>query len=95
MNPDDIPDKRGIDGDGVLDWLRLDSLAQNVINFTNVLARGYLDFELLVNDANLRYYLRPTGSAIIQIVVVVLNWRLAHHHRHPWDLYLSISLLWC
>jgi alpha-1,3-glucan synthase len=76
MNPDGAPDKSAafgdVDGDGVLDWLPPDSLAQNVINFTNVPAGGYLGFELFVNDADLRYYVKPTGSAIIQIVVAVV-----------------------
>jgi alpha-1,3-glucan synthase len=76
MNPDGAPDKSAafgdVDGDGVLDWLPPDSLAQNVINFTNVPTGGCLGFELLVNDADLRYYVKPTGSATIQMVVAIV-----------------------
>ena len=76
MNPDGVPDKSAaygdVDGDGVLDWLPPDSLALNVINFTDVPAHGYLGFELLVNDANLRYYITSTGSTTIQMTVAVV-----------------------
>ncbi|KAK7732518.1 hypothetical protein SLS53_008403 [Cytospora paraplurivora] len=76
MNPDGLPDKTmefgDVDGDGVLDWLHPDTLANNVINITNGPGMPYVGWRLLVNDGNYNYRLVPTGSGNNQLALSFL-----------------------
>ncbi|TAQ86379.1 hypothetical protein B7494_g5306 [Chlorociboria aeruginascens] len=75
MNPDGLPDKSkafgDVNGDGVLDWLPPNTLADNVINVTTPLF-PYLGYKLIVNDGNYNYQLEPAGSAHNQLAIAIL-----------------------
>lgn len=76
MNPNGLPDKTmefgDVDGDGVLDWLHPDTLADNVINITSGPGMPHVGWRLLVNDGNYNYRLVPTGSGRYQLALSVL-----------------------
>lgn len=76
MNPNGLPDKTmefgDVDGDGVLDWLHPDTLADNVINITSGPGMPHIGWKLLVNDGNYNYRLVPTGSGRYQLALSVL-----------------------
>jgi alpha-1,3-glucan synthase len=76
MNPDGVPDKSqafgDVDGDFVLDWVPPDSLARNVINVTDEPPKGHTGFQVIVNDGNYHYHLKPIGSAWIQLVLAIM-----------------------
>ncbi|KAF1995683.1 glycosyltransferase family 5 protein [Amniculicola lignicola CBS 123094] len=75
INPDGQPDKSklygDVDRDGVLDWLPPTNLGLNVINLT---APGmpYVGVRVVANDASLRYFFVPIGSAWRQLVITIL-----------------------
>ena len=76
MNPDGQADKSmafgDVDGDGVLDWVPPDSLADNVVNITKTPPKGSLGYKITVNDGNYSYRFLPVGSSAAQAVVAVL-----------------------
>ncbi|KAL8734945.1 MAG: hypothetical protein Q9181_003013 [Wetmoreana brouardii] len=76
MNPDGVPDKSmafgDVDGDHVLDWVPPDSLAKNVIHFPRPTSKRHLGYQLIVNDGNYNFSLRPIGHTWVQVVVAVL-----------------------
>lgn len=76
MNPDNVPDKSmafgDVDDDHILDWVPPDSLAQNVINCSEVPSQRRLGYQLVVNDGNYYYYLQPLGESWVQVVISVL-----------------------
>jgi alpha-1,3-glucan synthase len=78
MNPDGLPDSTGVfgdvDGDGVLDRMPPSSLADSVINVTVAPPQPYLGWMLVVNDANYKFEVVPTGNQSIQIAIFVLSW---------------------
>jgi alpha-1,3-glucan synthase len=76
MNPDGVPDKSqalgDVDGDNVLDWVPPESLAQNLVNITSTPPKGYVGYQLVVNDGTYGYHFSPVGSSTNQVVVSVL-----------------------
>ncbi|KAF2458155.1 hypothetical protein BDY21DRAFT_214196 [Lineolata rhizophorae] len=78
MNPDGQPDQTGVfgdvDGDGVLDKLPPSSLAQLLVNLSDVPPAPYLAWRMSLNDGNYRYDLIPVGNRWQQLVLYVLLW---------------------
>lgn len=76
MNPDGVPDKSAsfgdVDEDHVLDLIPPDSLAQNTINITAAPSGAYFGYKLVANDGTYQFRLEPSGSTIIQGVVILL-----------------------
>lgn len=76
MNPDGQPDKTmqygDVDGDGVLDWLHPDTLSSNNINITGGPGMPHVAWRIVVNDADYRYQLVPSGSAWYQLALFIL-----------------------
>lgn len=76
MNPNGLPDKTAqfgdVDGDNVLDWLKPDTLADNVINITKGPGMPYVGWRLLVNDGTWNYRVVPTGSGWYQLALSIL-----------------------
>lgn len=76
MNMDGLPDSTGafgdVDGDQVLDRLPPISLQHNVANITNPPPSRHLAWWIHINDADLRYYYIPIGSAAQQLVLYIL-----------------------
>ncbi|KAK4971939.1 hypothetical protein LTR66_011355, partial [Elasticomyces elasticus] len=62
-----------VDNDTVLDRIAPDSLQMSVVNITD-LGPGspYLAYEILFNDGDFRYYLRPVGSRWKQLALFIL-----------------------
>ena len=61
-----------VDSDGVLDLLSPVSLLKNVVNITDFPPSPYVAYHITVNDADLRYYVNPTGSRFAQSLVYAL-----------------------
>lgn len=62
-----------VDNDTVLDRIAPSSLEQTVVNVTNLGPQSpYLAWRILFNDADFRYYMVPTGSRWIQLVISLL-----------------------
>ncbi|KAK5936986.1 hypothetical protein PMZ80_010735 [Knufia obscura] len=76
MNPDGYPDKSAaygdIDRDGVLDWVWPNSIANNFVNISAMPAKSKLGYRMVVNDGNFSYSMVPHGSAVTQLVVLIL-----------------------
>lgn len=72
-NPDGQPDLTrafgDVDNDGVLDLLSPVSLLKNVVNLTGYPPSPYVAYHITMNDADLRYYVRPIGSRFVQALV--------------------------
>jgi alpha-1,3-glucan synthase len=76
INPDGLPDLTGaygdVDGDQVLDRLPPVTLEHNVANITTPPPSRFLGWWIHINDADLRYYYIPVGSAAQQLVLYIL-----------------------
>lgn len=75
-NPDGQPDLTrafgDVDKDGVLDLLSPVSLLKNVVNVSHYPPASHLAYRVEVNDADLRYILRPIGSSARQAALFAL-----------------------
>ena len=76
VDEDGQPDQtRGfgdVDNDTVLDLLSPVSLLPNVVNITTFPGSSYLAYRIFINDADLRYFILPIGSRIVQIIIYCL-----------------------
>ncbi|PWN31216.1 alpha-1,3-glucan synthase [Meira miltonrushii] len=75
-NPDGLPDQTyvmgDIDGDMVLDRLPPSSLSSIYINITQSPDMMHPAWALHIDDATMKFYLQPTGSSLIQMIIFSL-----------------------
>ncbi|MCO5613656.1 hypothetical protein L7F22_067934 [Adiantum nelumboides] len=75
-NPDGLPDQTyvmgDIDGDMVLDRLPPSSLSSVYINITQSPDMMHPVWALHIDDATMKFYLQPTGSSFIQMIIFCL-----------------------
>jgi alpha-1,3-glucan synthase len=80
MNPDDQPDQTFVygdmDNDSVLDRALPGSLSPTVLNLTHLPPSPYTAWSVHLDEATLRYEVKPEGSRLVQILVYALLWAL-------------------
>jgi alpha-1,3-glucan synthase len=80
MNPDRKPDQTfvygDLDNDTVLDRSNPGSLAQNMINVTQVPPSPFVAYRMELNDADLTFQLIPAGSRLVQVLIFSLLWTI-------------------
>ncbi|PYI24517.1 hypothetical protein BO86DRAFT_96639 [Aspergillus japonicus CBS 114.51] len=78
MNPDGQPDQSWVlgdaDNDSVLDRMPPSSLSATLINITNHPPSPYISWNVIIDDATMRFRLYPVGKQATQIAMFVLFW---------------------
>ena len=76
INPDGKPDSTFVYGDinrdGVLDRMPPSSLAESVVNVTEAPPKGYLSYQIILDDGTFHYQMIPTGSSSVQVTIFSL-----------------------
>jgi alpha-1,3-glucan synthase len=80
MNPDGQPDQTFVygdmDNDSVLDRALPGSLSATVLNLSSLPPSPYTSWTVHLDEATLRYEVKPDGSRLVQIIVYALLWAL-------------------